>query len=97
MEGLIVSQNQEQHSLDAQLTEIAQTRQSIVPLMYQMLEGLSGHVSADMPIHKDTRLARLDKLNALMTQADISDAEKYRRIYQRHQPEASQRICCNHS
>lgn len=85
--NLIASQDQELASVELQLNEIAETRQSIVPLMYQMLDGLATHVEQDMPIRLDTRVDRVKQLRQLMVQADISDAEKFRRILEAYQIE----------
>ncbi|MDG3084903.1 DUF3450 domain-containing protein [Vibrio hannami] len=87
LKEVVENQNQEVKSLDSQLVEIAETRQSIVPLMYEMLDGLSVYISRDMPIRKQARLERVEKLRNLMVQADISDAEKFRRILEAYQIE----------
>lgn len=84
---LIDSQNHELESVESQLIEIEDTRQSIVPLMYQMLDSLTLYIDQDMPIRKDTRVDRIKQLRKLMTQADISDAEKFRRILEAYQIE----------
>ncbi|PKH06995.1 DUF3450 domain-containing protein [Moritella sp. Urea-trap-13] len=84
---LVNNQNQELSSLDEQLAGIKSTRQGIVPLMYKMITGLEDIINTGKPIKKPQRLARLDKLNAMMGQADVSDAEKYRRILEAYQIE----------
>ncbi|MEI8634045.1 DUF3450 family protein [Vibrio sp. PP-XX7] len=48
--------------------------------MYQMIDGLKAQIVQDKPIKLAQRKARVAKLSALMGQADVSDAEKYRRI-----------------
>lgn len=87
LKQLNMSQNQEMASLDVQLNDIADTRQSVVPLMYEMLNGLAKYVEQDMPIRLDTRINRIEKLRVLMVQANISDAEKFRRILEAYQIE----------
>lgn len=84
---LVNNQHQELASLDEQLQGIKTTRQGIVPLMYKMLAGLDDIINTGKPIKKQQRLARLAKLNTLMSQADVSDAEKYRRILEAYQIE----------
>jgi len=84
---LVNNQNQELNSLDEQLQGIKTTRQGIVPLMYKMLAGLDDIINTGKPIKKQQRLARLEKLNVMMGQADVSDAEKYRRILEAYQIE----------
>lgn len=84
---LVNNQNQELGSLEEQLQGIKSTRQGIVPLMYKMLAGLDDIIQTGKPIKKQQRLARLEKLNTMMGQADVSDAEKYRRILEAYQIE----------
>ncbi|QFI37103.1 DUF3450 domain-containing protein [Moritella marina ATCC 15381] len=84
---LVNNQNQELDSLEEQLQGIKSTRQGIVPLMYKMLAGLDDIINTGKPIKKEQRLARLAKLNTMMGQADVSDAEKYRRILEAYQIE----------
>lgn len=85
--NLVASQDRESHSLSDQIQGIKETRQGVVPLMYRMLDSLKTSVTNDKPIRKEQRLARIGKLEAMMVQADISDAEKYRRILEAYQIE----------
>lgn len=85
--AMVKDQQQEQRSLQAQIQDIKQTRQGIVPLMYQMIDGLKKHIEQDRPIKKTQREERVATLEALMSRADVSDAEKYRRILEAYQIE----------
>ncbi len=85
--ALVNNQHSETQSLAVQIEDIKETRQGIVPLMYAMLDGLKTVVAEDKPIKLAQRQARISKLEALMTQADVSDAEKYRRILEAYQVE----------
>ncbi|QUJ70312.1 DUF3450 domain-containing protein (plasmid) [Photobacterium sp. GJ3] len=84
---LVDSQEGEKSSLKEQIAGIQETRQGVVPLMYQMIDGLKTLIETDKPIKRDQRLARIAKLEFMMAQADISDAEKYRRILEAYQIE----------
>ncbi|MCD9530495.1 DUF3450 domain-containing protein [Photobacterium carnosum] len=84
---LVENQAQEVTSIDQQITDIKQTRQGVVPLMYQMIDGLKTIVEHDKPIKRQARLVRVGKLETMMSQADISDAEKFRRILEAYQIE----------
>jgi uncharacterized protein DUF3450 len=84
---LVVNQNEEVTSINQQIQDIKETRQGVVPLMYKMLDGLKQIITDDKPIRHEQRLARLNKLDVMMSQADISDAEKYRRILEAYQIE----------
>jgi hypothetical protein len=87
LQAVVGNQEQEMASINTQLEQISDTRQGVVPLMYQMLSGLEDHVGQDKPIRITARLARLEELRSLMPQADVSDAEKYRRILEAYQIE----------
>jgi regulator of replication initiation timing len=87
LDTLIESQVQMIHSIDHQLDQIAETRQGIVPLMYDMLDGLSAYVAQGVPIRLDERLERISKLQQMMGQAHITDAERFRRILEAYQIE----------
>ena len=85
--GLVNSQQQEMGNLNNQIETIKETRQGVVPLMYKMLSGLTVLVEQDKPIKIEERQQRIEKLEHMMTRADVSDAEKYRRILEAYQIE----------
>ncbi len=87
LETLVASQQTEQASLTDQIAQIQQTRQGLVPLMYQMLSSLERIIKSDKPLKLSQRLSRLDSLRLMMGRADVSDAEKYRRILEAFQIE----------
>ncbi|OAN12966.1 hypothetical protein A3K86_14940 [Photobacterium jeanii] len=87
MARLVANQEEESASLSDQIQGIKETRQGVVPLMYKMIDGLQTIITDDKPIKRDQRLARVAKLKLMMSQADISDAEKYRRILEAYQIE----------
>lgn len=84
---LVASQDAEVDSLNQQIVGIQETRQGVVPLMYKMIDGLKQIVATDKPIRQQQRLARVAKLELMMAQADVSDAEKFRRILEAYQIE----------
>lgn len=87
LQALVENQQQEMVSLDKQIEEIKDTRQGIVPLMYQMIDGLQTTIEQDKPIRLQARTERLEQLKSMMPRADVSDAEKFRRILEAYQIE----------
>lgn len=87
LKKLVASQEAEKTNIDSQLIDIAETRQGVVPLMYHMIDGLQLLVEQGVPVRLQSREKRLDDLKILMGRADISDAEKYRRILEAYQIE----------
>ncbi len=87
LQTLTQNQASELVSLENQIEEIKTTRQGVVPLMYRMLDGLKTIVENDRPLRSEQRRDRIQRLENMMTQADVADAEKYRRILEAWQIE----------
>lgn len=84
---LLVSQQQEKQSMLRQLQEIQVTQREIVPLTLRMLETLETFVTLDIPFLLEERRKRIDRLKKMVVRADVTDAEKYRRIVEAYQIE----------
>ncbi|MGL6314115.1 DUF3450 domain-containing protein [Vibrio sp. WXL103] len=80
LRALVANQEEEVLSFEAQIDQIQDTRQGVVPLMYKMIDALKTHIDTDVPIRYQARVERVNKLEQMMSRADVSDAEKYRRI-----------------
>jgi hypothetical protein len=85
--ALVDSQNEEITSIDKQLSNIETTQRDIVPLMLKMIDVLAQFVELDVPFLAEERQIRVVNLKALMSRADVSLAEKYRRILEAYQVE----------
>lgn len=80
LNALIKSQADEVASLNEQLSNVAQTKQGLVPLMYHMIDGLKRFNDESMPIKQQQRITRIKNLEALMAQSNVSEAEKFRLV-----------------
>jgi len=87
LDKLVVSQKNELVSIDAQLVNIETTQREIVPLMLNMIQVMAQFVELDMPFLPEERKNRIEQLQLLMERADVSLAEKYRRILEAYQVE----------
>jgi len=76
----IKSQEEEVVSMHQQIEDIERTNREIYPLMQRMNETMEQFVRLDVPFLKAERAKRLATLKETMTRADVSTAEKYRRI-----------------
>ncbi len=85
---LVESQDLETASLQEQLQEIEVTKREIVPLMLRMLQTLEAFVDFDLPFLPEERHKRLEDLNELMVRADVTTAEKFRRVLEAYQVES---------
>ena len=87
LKDLLNSQETEKTSLEQQLKDIENTQREIVPLILRMLDSLEQFISLDLPFLPEERKQRLTKLKAMMIRADVTHAEKFRRIVEAYQIE----------
>ena len=87
LRDLIESQRLEMDSIKQQLKEIEVTQREIVPLMLAMLDNLQKFVALDLPFLTEERNQRVAELKKIMIRADVTNAEKYRRILEAYQIE----------
>lgn len=87
LEQLVNSQRQELESIGFQLKNIETTQRDIVPLMTKMLDVLEQFVALDIPFLQQERHDRIVALKTMMGRADVSLAEKYRRLMEAYQVE----------
>lgn len=87
LKSLLDSQEAEKASLEQQLQEIEVTQREIVPLILNMQKSLAQFIALDLPFLPEERQQRIDGLQTMMTRADVSNAEKFRRIIEAYQIE----------
>ena len=80
LELQIKSQEEEVVSIQHQIQDIERTNREIYPLMQRMIETMDQFVKLDVPFLMDERSKRVQTLKELLSRADVSTAEKYRRI-----------------
>ena len=83
----VESQNQEMNGMQQQLVEVETTSREVAPLMQRMLDTLEQFVALDVPFLLDERRSRVTKLKEMMSRADVTISEKYRRIIEAYQVE----------
>lgn len=87
LELQIKSQLEEVVSIQQQIEEIERTNREIYPLMQKMIETLDQFVKLDLPFLPQERATRVATLKEIMNRADVSTAEKYRRILEAYSVE----------
>jgi hypothetical protein len=87
LDKLVISQKNELVSINAQLENIETTQREIVPLMLDMINVMAQFIALDLPFLPEERNNRVEQLQLLMERADVSLAEKYRRILEAYQVE----------
>jgi hypothetical protein len=76
----IQSQVDEIARTNAEMAEIETTTREVLPMMQNMLDTLARFVELDVPFLLNERSKRVATLKEMMTRADVSVSEKYRRI-----------------
>ena len=84
---MIDSQNKEMVSIKKQTEDLKGINRDIVPLMSKMIATLESFTSLDMPFLQEERKKRVESLKVMMTRADVTTSEKYRRILEAYQVE----------
>jgi hypothetical protein len=87
IDELIASQQAETVSMQAQIDEVEQVGRQVTPLMLEMIEALDLFVKLDSPFLPGERKMRIAGLKEMMTRADVTDAERFRRILEAYQIE----------
>jgi seryl-tRNA synthetase len=81
------SQQEEIAALARQIGEVETTSREVLPMMQRMLATLEQFVKLDLPFLPQERSARTSQLKDMITRADVSISEKYRRIVEAYQIE----------
>ncbi len=87
LEKTIASQTEEMAGMQEQLGQIETTAREILPYLQRMLGTLGEFVKLDMPFLPEERAERIATLKDMMARADVSIAEKFRRIVEAYQVE----------
>lgn len=87
VELLLASQRAEQAALQDQIARVTVISREITPLMLRMLDALEELVAVDMPFLREERAARVSALRTLMSRADVTESEKFRRVMEAYQVE----------
>jgi hypothetical protein len=87
MAAQVKSQATQIAEMTRQLDEIQTTSREVLPLMNKMLDTLVKYVDFDLPFLPDERKSRIAQLQLLMSRADVSTSEKYRRLVEAYQIE----------
>ena len=83
----VQDQRDEVARIETQLLDIETTSREVQPLMQRMVDALERFVALDVPFLLDERTKRVKSLQSIMTRADVTISEKYRRIIEAYQIE----------
>ncbi|MDX1734024.1 MAG: DUF3450 domain-containing protein [Halioglobus sp.] len=87
LERQLRAQDREIETLRSSIANATVIERQMVPLMMRMLDGLEDFIRLDVPFLMQEREERVTKLRALMERADLTVAEKTRRVFEAYQIE----------
>jgi hypothetical protein len=85
--GQVASQATQMSDMTRQLDEIQTTSREVLPMMTKMLDALVQFMKLDLPFLAEERANRIAQLQDMMSRADVSVSEKYRRLVEAYQIE----------
>ena len=88
MSQQVGAQTNELAEVDDSMSRVTAVERQIVPLMLDMLDTLNEFIELDLPFHLTERQDRIARLRAQLDRADVTSAEKFRRICEAAQIEA---------
>lgn len=80
LQTLVDGQREEMTSLQTQIENVTVVARDLTPLMLSMLDTLEQFVSLDIPFLQAERQNRVKNLREMMDRADVTVAEKFRRV-----------------
>ena len=83
----LAAQDREVATLKSSIANATVIERQMVPLMMRMLDGLEEFIALDVPFLLDEREERVANLRQLMERADLTVAEKSRRVFEAYQIE----------
>ena len=86
---IIDAQILEISSINDQLDSLDSINIDILPFLKRMVDALNEFILLDIPFLIDERKSRLNDLDNLIIRADITTAEKFRKIFEAYQLEAN--------
>ena len=86
---IIDAQFAEIENINNQIDSLDDINIDILPLLKTMTDTLKKVIDLDIPFLKDARTARIANLDELLLRADITTAEKFRKVCEAYQIEAN--------
>ena len=88
LDKIIQEQLKEIKNINDQIDSLDDINVDILPLLKTMIDTLKKFIEFDIPFLIDSRLTRVNELDALILRADVTTAEKFRKVFEAYQLEA---------
>lgn len=89
LERQLQSQQRELAGIENSIQQVTLVERQITPLMLRMIDAIQLFVKADVPFLQEARQQRVAALTDLMGRADVTVAEKYRKVMEAYQIEVN--------
>ena len=83
--SMVGAQEEEMTAIQGKIDQVVGMQRDVVPLMVDMLASLDSFISLDVPFLLDERAQRLSLMKDLLKRADVTTAEKFRRLLESFQ------------
>lgn len=83
--SMVGAQEEEMTSIQGKIDQVVGMQRDVVPLMVDMLASLESFVSLDVPFLLEERAQRVALMKDLLKRADVTTAEKFRRLLESFQ------------
>ena len=83
----LANQQREIGSIENSISNATLIERQLMPLLTRMVDALGSYIELDLPFLIEERRARVDKLRKLLVRADLTTAEKCRRVLEAYQIE----------
>ena len=83
--SMVTAQEEEMTSIQGKIDQVVGMQRDVVPLMVDMLDSLESFIALDVPFLVEERSQRLSLMKDLLKRADVTTAEKFRRLLESFQ------------
>ena len=83
--SMVTAQEEEMTSIQGKIDQVVGMQRDVVPLMVDMLDSLESFIKLDVPFLVEERSQRLSLMKDLLKRADVTTAEKFRRLLESFQ------------
>tara|TARA_B100000963_G_C22593705_1_gene656809 strand:+ start:758 stop:1528 length:771 start_codon:yes stop_codon:yes gene_type:complete len=87
LQEIINAQNAEIINIIKQIDSLDETNKDILPFLKRMIDVLREFITLDVPFLKEERLNTIANLDTIILQANVTTAEKFRKVFEAYQTE----------
>ena len=88
LEKIVFSQEDEIQNILKQIDSLDNVNKEILPFLKETVDSLRKFINLDMPFLRESRLSRIDDLDSIILQSNVTTAEKFRKVFEAYQLEA---------